>query len=200
MLKIAVLVSGGGTNLQAIIDAIEADHITNTKIEIVISNRKKAYALERAQKYGLQTRCIRPRDYTSSDAFADAMLDCLLEHRVDLVVLAGYLVILNEKIIKRYKNRIINVHPSLIPAFAGDGYYGLKVHEAAIERGVKVSGATVHVVDEITDHGPILYQQCVPVYENDTPETLQQRIMQEAEWKLLPKAINTFEEWFEKLS
>jgi phosphoribosylglycinamide formyltransferase-1 len=200
MLKIAVLVSGGGTNLQAIIDAIEAGDITNTKIEIVISNRKKAYALERAQKYGVQTQCIRPRDYVSSDAFADAMIDCLLENHVDLVVLAGYLVILNEKIIKRYKNRIINVHPSLIPAFSGDGYYGLKVHEAAIKRGVKVSGATVHVVDEITDHGPILYQQCVPVYENDTPEILQQRIMQEAEWQLLPKAINTFEDWFEKLS
>jgi phosphoribosylglycinamide formyltransferase-1 len=200
MLKIAVLVSGGGTNLQAIIDAIEAGDITNTKIEIVISNRKNAYALERAQNYGVQTNCIRPRDYASSDAFAEAMIDCLSAHHVDLLVLAGYLVILNEKIIKRYKNRIINVHPSLIPSFSGDGYYGLKVHEAAIKRGVKVSGATVHVVDEITDHGPILYQQCVPVYENDTPKILQQRIMQEAEWKLLPKAINTFEDWFKKLS
>ncbi len=200
MLKIAVLVSGGGTNLQAIIDAIEAGEITDTTIEVVISNRKNAYALERARQHGIKTQCLRPKDYDVAQAFADALIDCLQEHEVELVVLAGYLVILHEKVIRQYKNRIINVHPSLIPAFSGDGFYGLKVHEAALERGVKVSGATVHVVDEITDHGPILYQQCVPVYANDTPKLLQERIMEEAEWKLLPKAINTFEEWFDRLS
>ncbi len=199
MLKIAVLVSGGGTNLQAIIDAIEAGEITDTTIEVVISNRKNAYALERARQHGIKTQCLRPKDYDVAQAFADALIDCLQEHEVELVVLAGYLVILHEKVIRQYKNRIINVHPSLIPAFSGDGFYGLKVHEAALERGVKVSGATVHVVDEITDHGPILYQQCVPVYANDTPKLLQERIMEEAEWKLLPKAINTFEEWFNRL-
>ncbi len=200
MLKVAVLVSGGGTNLQAIIDAIQSGEITNTTLEIVISNRKTAYALERAAKYGIKTACIRPKDYQETEAFADALIQKLEENQVDLVVLAGYLVILHEKVIRQYKNRIINVHPSLIPAFAGDGYYGLKVHEAALKRGVKVSGATVHIVDEITDHGPILYQQCVRVYEEDTPETLQQRIMEEAEWKLLPQAINTFETWFNRMN
>ena len=199
MLRIAVLVSGGGTNLQAIINALESGEITDTKIEIVISNRKNAYALERAQKHNIQIKCIRPKDFDNRERFADAMIECMSKNKIDLVVLAGYLIILDEQIIRHYKNRIINVHPSLIPSFSGDGYYGLNVHRAALERGVKVSGATVHVVDEITDHGPILYQQCVPVYEDDTPESLQQRIMEEAEWKLLPKAIDSFKEWFEKL-
>ncbi len=200
MLKIAVLVSGGGTNLQAIIDAIEAGEITDTTIEVVISNRKNAYALERARQHGIKTQCLRPKDYDVAQAFADALIDCLQEHEVELVVLAGYLVILHEKVIRQYKTELSMSIRHLIPAFSGDGFYGLKVHEAALERGVKVSGATVHVVDEITDHGPILYQQCVPVYANDTPKLLQERIMEEAEWKLLPKAINTFEEWFDRLS
>lgn len=199
MLKIAVLVSGGGTNLQAIIDQIENGGITETSIEAVVSNRQKAYALERAAKHGIDHRYISPKAYDNKEKYMDALIAYLEEKKIDLVVLAGFLVILHEKFTTRFKHRIINIHPSLIPSFAGDGYYGLKVHEAALERGVKITGATVHIVDEITDHGPILYQKAVSVRENDTPESLQQRVMEEAEWVLLPQAINEFHHWFPKL-
>lgn len=199
MPKIAVLVSGGGTNLQAIIDAISSKTLEDTTIEMVISNRKDAYALERAKQNNILPLCIRPRDFASKTEYSQAMIDAIDGADVDLIVLAGFLVILDEVFIRHYKNRIINIHPSLIPAFAGDGFYGLKVHEEAIKRGVKISGATVHVVDEITDHGPILFQKAVEVKENDTPESLQRRIMEEAEWILLPKAIGEFDRWYSKL-
>ncbi len=195
MPKIAVLVSGGGTNLQAIIDSIQKGQLTNTTIATVVSNRKNAYALERAKDNGIDGTCIRPRDYESKEAFTQALISHLEDFNVDLVVLAGFLVILDPEFIHHFRNRIINIHPSLIPSFAGDGFYGLKVHEEALKRGVKVSGATVHLVDEITDHGPILYQKAVEVMEDDTPESLQRRIMEEAEWILLPKAIHEFEIW-----
>lgn len=199
MPRIAVLVSGGGTNLQAIIDSIANELLTNTTIELVISNRKDAFALERARKNNITPLCIRPRDFASKNDYTSAMINAIESAKVDLIVLAGFLVILDESFIRYFRNRIINIHPSLIPAFAGDGYYGLKVHEEAIKRGVKISGATVHVVDEITDHGPILYQKAVEVKEDDTPEVLQRRIMEEAEWVLLPKAIGEFEQWYSKL-
>lgn len=195
MLKIAVLVSGGGTNLQAIIDYFEGHKITDKRIELVISNRKNAYALERANAHGIKTACIRPRDYASQEVFGAHMIETLESHEIDLVVLAGYLVILPENLVHHYKNRMINIHPSLIPAFSGEGYYGLNVHEAALERGVKVTGATVHLVDEWADHGKILYQKAVEVQEGDTPEILQRRVMEEAEWQLLPQAICAYEEW-----
>lgn len=190
MLNIAVLVSGGGTNLQAIIDSIENHKITNTAIKVVISNNKGAYALERAKNHGIPAECISPRDYEDRAVFNQALLARLEELDVDLIVLAGYLVVIPECIIKRFRNRIINIHPSLIPSFCGTGYYGLKVHEAALRRGVKVSGATVHFVDEGTDTGPIIMQKAVPVYADDTPEVLQRRIMEQAEWQILPAAIN----------
>lgn len=199
MPKIAVLVSGGGTNLQAIIDSITNHILTNTTIELVISNRKDAFALERAKKNNITPLCIRPRDFDTKMAYTETMIKAIEDAGVDLIVLAGFLVILDETFIRHFRNRIINIHPSLIPAFAGDGYYGLKVHEEAIKRGVKISGATVHVVDEITDHGPILYQKAVEVREDDTPEVLQRRIMEEAEWVLLPKAIGEFDHWYSKL-
>ena len=190
MLKIVVLVSGGGTNLQAIMDAVEAKTITNTEIIGVISNNKNAYALERAKKHGIPAMCISPKDYESREAFNDAFLDELQQLNPDLIVLAGFLVVIPEKVIRQYEHRMINIHPSLIPAFCGKGYYGLKVHEAALKRGVKVVGATVHFVDEGTDTGPIILQKAVEVKNNDTPETLQRRVMEEAEWKILPKAID----------
>ena len=190
MQKIAVCVSGGGTNLQAIIDAVSDGTIRNTEIAVVISNKENAYALERASKAGIPARCISPKSYESRDSFADAMLDTLEEYNVDLVVLAGYLVIVPARMIEKYHNRIINIHPSLIPAHCGMGYYGLKVHEKALERGVKVTGATVHFVDEGTDTGPIILQKAVEVEEGDTPEVLQRRVMEQAEWKILPKAID----------
>lgn len=190
MLKLAVLVSGGGTNLQAIIDAIEANKITNTKIEAVISNNKNAFALERAKKHGIAGQCISPKDFATREEFHDAMLKALEDYKVDLVVLAGYLVVISEKMIQKFRNRIINIHPSLIPSFCGTGYYGLKVHEAALERGVKVVGATVHFVDEGTDTGPIILQKPVMVDEGDTPKILQQRVMEQAEWVILPEAID----------
>ncbi len=195
MPKIAVLVSGGGTNLQAIIDSIEKGDLKDTEIATVVSNRKQAYALERAKLKGIDGTCIRPRDYKTKDAFTQALISHLEKFEVDLIVLAGFLVILDIGFINHYRNRIINIHPSLIPSFAGDGFYGLKVHEEALKRGVKLSGATVHIVDEITDHGPILYQKAVDVLEDDTPESLQKRIMEEAEWVLLPKAIGEYERW-----
>ncbi len=189
MLRLAVLVSGGGTNLQALIDAAGAGKIQNAQIALVISNKKDAYALERAQKHGISSCCMAPKDYADKDAFANAMLQKLEEEKIDLVVLAGYLVILPEILIQKYKNRMINIHPSLIPSFCGAGYYGLKVHESALARGVKVTGATVHFVDEGTDTGPIILQKAVEVRQGDTPQQLQKRVMEEAEWKILPEAV-----------
>ncbi len=189
MRKIAVLVSGGGTNLQAIIDAVESGAITNAQISVVISNNRNAYALERARAHGIPAVCISPRDYENRDLFNEDFLRQLNSYGVDLVVLAGFLVVIPEPMIKQYKNRIINVHPSLIPSFCGTGFYGLKVHEAALARGVKVTGATVHFVDEGTDTGPIILQKAVEVQPDDTPEVLQRRVMEQAEWKILPEAI-----------
>ena len=190
MLKLAVLVSGGGTNLQAIIDAIDGGSITNAEISVVISNNPNAYALERAKKHGIASLCISPKQFESREAFNQAFLERLNACQVDLVVLAGFLVVLPEQMIKEYRNRIINIHPSLIPSFCGKGFYGLKVHEAALARGVKLTGATVHFVDEGTDTGPIILQKAVEVAPDDTPETLQRRVMEQAEWVIMPKAID----------
>lgn len=190
MLKIAVLVSGGGTNLQAIMDAIDNGKITNARIEVVISNNRNAYALERAKNRGISALCISPKDYESREAFNEAFLQKLNSYEVDLVVLAGFLVVLPEQMITSYRNRIVNIHPSLIPSFCGKGFYGLKVHEGALARGVKVTGATVHFVDEGTDTGPIILQKAVEVLPGDTPEVLQRRVMEQAEWVILPQAIN----------
>lgn len=190
MLNVVVLVSGGGTNLQAIIDAVEKGTITNTKIAGVISNNKNAYALERAKKHGIENCCISPKDYADRATFNQKFLEKMDELNPDLIVLAGFLVVIPPEMIAKYRNRIINIHPSLIPSFCGTGYYGLKVHEAALARGVKVVGATVHFVDEGTDTGPIILQKAVEVEEGDTPEILQRRVMEQAEWKILPKAID----------
>ncbi|MCI9175004.1 MAG: phosphoribosylglycinamide formyltransferase [Lachnospiraceae bacterium] len=190
MLRIVVCVSGGGTNLQAIIDGIEKGSITNTEIAAVISNNPGAYALERAQNHGIEGVCISPKEFADRESFNQAFLEKLDSYQADLVVLAGFLVVLPETMIRRYQNRIINVHPSLIPSFCGKGYYGLKVHEGALKRGVKVTGATVHFVDEGTDTGPIILQQPVAVEQDDTPELLQRRVMEQAEWKILPRAID----------
>ena len=190
MLKLAVLVSGGGTNLQAIIDAISAGKITNACISVVISNNANAQALERARAHGIEALCISPKDFESREAFNQAFLDKLNSYNVDLVVLAGFLVVLPEMMIKEYTNRIVNIHPSLIPSFCGKGFYGLKVHEGVLARGVKVTGATVHFVDEGTDTGPIILQKAVEVEQGDTPEVLQRRVMEQAEWVILPKAID----------
>lgn len=190
MLRVAVLVSGGGTNLQAIIDAIESGKITNTELVGVISNNKNAYALERAKKHGIPAECISPKNFEIRAEFNRVLLEKLNELQADLVVLAGFLVVIPEEMIRVYRNRIINIHPSLIPAFCGIGYYGLKVHEAALARGVKIVGATVHFVDEGTDTGPIILQKAVEVEEGDTPKILQQRVMEQAEWKILPQAID----------
>lgn len=190
MLKLAVCVSGGGTNLQAIIDAIDNGTIKNARIEAVISNNKNAYALERAAQHGIEAVCISPKDFENREAFNQAFLEKLNGFQVDLVVLAGFLVVIPEQMIKQYRNRIINIHPSLIPSFCGTGYYGLKVHEGALARGVKVTGATVHFVDEGTDTGPIILQKPVMIEQGDTPEILQRRVMEQAEWKILPQAID----------
>lgn len=190
MLKLAVLVSGGGTNLQAIIDAIDNGTITNAKIEVVISNNQNAYALERAKQHGIAAMCISPKEFENREAFNKAFLEKLDSFGVDLVVLAGFLVVIPEMMIQKYRNRIINIHPSLIPSFCGTGYYGLKVHEGALARGVKVTGATVHFVDEGTDTGPIILQKPVMIEQGDTPEVLQRRVMEQAEWKILPQAID----------
>lgn len=190
MLKVVVCVSGGGTNLQAVMDAMEKGEITNAKITGVISNNQNAFALERARKAGISAFCISPKDYEDRGAFHKALLGKVNELAPDLIVLAGYLVTIPAEMIEAYKNRIINIHPSLIPAFCGVGYYGLKVHEGALARGVRISGATVHFVDAGTDTGPIIFQKAVLVKPDDTPKTLQQRIMEEAEWKILPKAID----------
>ena len=190
MLRLAVLVSGGGTNLQAILDAITAGKVTNAEVVKVISNSRKAYALERAAAAGIPTACVTRREHPDAEDFDAALLAELQEAQADLVVLAGCLVVISQRIVDAYPNRIINIHPALIPSFCGTGYYGLKVHEAALRRGVKVSGATVHFVDEGTDTGPIIMQKAVPVYADDTPEVLQRRIMEQAEWQILPAAIN----------
>lgn len=190
MLKIVVLASGGGTNLAAILDAIENGTITNARVEAVISNNPNAYALERAKKRGIRQLCVSPKEFESRELFHAALLEKLNAYGPDLIVLAGYLVVVPPEVIAAYQNRIINIHPSLIPAFCGTGYYGLKVHEGALSRGVKVTGATVHFVDEGTDTGPILLQKAVAVEEGDTPQTLQRRVMEQAEWKILPQAID----------
>lgn len=190
MLKVAVLVSGGGTNLQAIIDAVDEGKITNTEISLVISNNKNAYALQRANTAGIASMCISPKDYAAREDFHVALTETLKKAGVDLVVLAGYLVAIPEMLVKEFPNKIINVHPSLIPSFCGVGYYGLKVHEAALARGVKVTGATVHFVDCGMDTGPIILQKAVEIEEGDTPEVLQRRVMEQAEWIILPKAID----------
>lgn len=190
MLNIVVCVSGGGTNLQAIIDGINNETIKNTKIAGVISNNPGAYALKRAENAGIPAFCISPKDYENREEFNQKFLDKVKELNPDLIVLAGFLVILPEKMIETYRDRIINIHPSLIPSFCGTGFYGLKVHEAVLQRGVKVTGATVHYVDEGTDTGRIILQKAVEVLESDTPEVLQRRVMEQAEWVILPQAIN----------
>lgn len=190
MLKLAVLVSGGGTNLQAIMDAISDGVITNAEISVVISNNAGAYALERAKNYGAEALVLSPKSFASREEFNEKLLETLKEREIDLVVLAGYLVVVPPCVIKEYENRIINIHPSLIPSFCGTGCYGIHVHEKALARGVRVSGATVHFVDEGTDTGPIILQKPVMVKQGDTPESLQRRIMEEAEWVILPKAIH----------
>lgn len=190
MLNIVVLVSGGGTNLQAIIDGVESGAITNTRIAGVISNNSGAYALERAKKHGIASRCVSPKMFASREEFNEKLTEAVDEMKPDLIVLAGFLVVIPPLMTARYQNRIINIHPSLIPSFCGKGYYGLKVHEAALARGVKVVGATVHFVDEGTDTGPILLQKAVDVEDGDTPEALQRRVMERAEWKILPRAID----------
>ena len=190
MLKIAVLVSGGGTNLQAIIDSIPRGDITDTKIAAVVSNNPGAYALKRAEEAGLTTKCISPRSFESRELFNQALTDYLVKSGADLIVLAGFMVVVPAQLISAFKNRIINIHPSLIPSFCGKGYYGLHVHEAALKRGVKVSGATVHFVDEGTDTGPIIMQKPVEVLPDDTPQILQRRIMEQAEWKIMPRVID----------
>ena len=190
MLRVGVLVSGGGTNLQAILDAVDNGIITNAKIEVVISNNAGAYALERAKNHNVAAECVSPKDYATRDAFNEALIAKVDSYNLDLIVLAGFLVKIPEAMIAKYPNKIVNIHPSLIPSFCGVGYYGLKVHEAALERGVKLTGATVHFVDEGMDSGPIILQKAVEVLAGDTPEVLQIRVMELAEWIILPQAID----------
>ena len=198
MVKIGVLVSGGGTNLQALLDAQKRGEIPDGEISLVIASRKKAYALERARMAGVPALALPRRDYNSPADYDAALLTALQQAGVELVVLAGFLCVLGEKMLRGYEGRIVNVHPSLIPAFCGDGFYGLHVHEAALERGVKVTGATVHLVNEVTDGGPILLQKAVEVLEGDTPESLQKRVMEQAEWVLLPQAVSMLCQKIEK--
>ena len=190
MKKIAVLVSGSGTNLAALIAACENQKIKNGKISLVVSSNPEAYALQRAKSAGIKTKSINRRDFHSSRDFDDKLFDILKEENPDLIVLAGFMCILGAKLIEHFKNKIINVHPSLIPAFCGKGFYGLRVHEAALKRGVKLTGATVHFVDEVADGGPIIMQKCVAVEQGDTPKSLQKRVMQEAEWVILPEVVS----------
>lgn len=192
MLNIAVLVSGGGTNLQALIDAQNAGQIENGALSLVISSKADAYALERAKQAGISTRVLLRRAFAGQADYDTALLALLAEYQIDLVVLAGFMTIISETVIREYENKIINVHPALIPSFCGPGFYGLHVHEAALKKGVKVSGATVHFVNEVCDGGPIILQKAVEVCQDDTPETLQRRIMEQAEWKLLPEAVSLF--------
>lgn len=189
-LRVVVMVSGGGTNLQAIIDSVKDGTITNAQIVGVISNNKNAYALKRAEENDIPSMCVSPKDFDARDIFNEKLLEAVDSYEPDLIVLAGFLVVIPPEMIKKYENRMINIHPSLIPSFCGKGYYGLKVHEAALARGVKVVGATVHFVDEGTDTGPIILQKAVEVQQGDTPEVLQRRVMEQAEWKILPKAID----------
>lgn len=189
-MKIAVLVSGGGTNLQAIIDAVATGKITNTEIALVISNKEGAYALERAKNAGIEGKFISPKQFSDKEAYSQEMIKVIKDAGCELVVLAGFLVVLSESFVKAFEGKIINIHPSLIPSFCGDGFYGLKVHEKALERGVKVTGATVHYVDAGTDTGPIINQKAVYIQPGDTPEILQKRVMEEAEWIILPQAID----------
>ena len=189
-MKIAVLVSGGGTNLQAIIDAIASGKITNTEIALVISNKEGAYALKRAEQAGIKGAVISPKNYGDKESYSQDMIKTIKDAGCELIVLAGFLVVLPESFVNAFEGKIINIHPSLIPSFCGDGFYGLKVHEKALERGVKVTGATVHYVDSGTDTGPIINQKAVYIKPDDTPETLQRRVMEEAEWVILPKAID----------
>ena len=190
MLRVGVLVSGGGTNLQAILDAMDSGRIKNVQVEVVISNNAGAYALERARAKGIEALCVSPKSFASREAFNEALLETVDRYSLDLIVLAGFLVTIPPAMIQKYRNRIINVHPSLIPSFCGVGYYGLKVHEAALARGVKVTGATVHFVDEGVDSGSILLQRAVDVLPGDDPKTLQRRVMEQAEWIILPEAID----------
>jgi phosphoribosylglycinamide formyltransferase-1 len=189
MLRVLACVSGGGTNLQALIDRIEDGSIQGAQIVKVISNNPGVFALERAKKHGIEGCTVTPKDYADRAEFNEALLAAVDEAKPDLIVLAGFLVVIPPKMIEKYSGKIINIHPSLIPSFCGTGYYGLKVHEAALERGVKVTGATVHYVDEGTDTGPIILQKAVEVQEGDTPKVLQQRVMEQAEWIILPKAV-----------
>lgn len=190
--RIAVLVSGGGTNLQALIDAEAKGELGSGRISLVISSKPEAYAIERARRAGIETRVLSRRDYGDIAEYSAALTDALVEAEIDLVVLAGFLTIIDEQVYNKFPNRILNVHPALIPSFSGKGYYGLRVHEAALEKGVKVSGATVHIVTPECDAGPIVLQRAVEVKEDDTPQTLQRRIMEEAEWKILPEAVRLF--------
>ena len=190
MLRVGVLVSGGGTNLQAILDAVDNGTITNAKIEVVISNNAGAYALERAKNHGVAAECVSPKDFATREEFNEALIAKVDSYNLDLIVLAGFLVKIPAAMIAKYRNKIVNIHPSLIPSFCGVGYYGLKVHEAALARGVKLTGATVHFVDEGMDSGPIILQKAVEVLPGDTPEVLQRRVMEQAEWILLPQAID----------
>lgn len=194
MLRVLVCVSGGGTNLQALIDSMESGAVKGAKIIRVISNNRNAYALERAAKHGIAAECISPKDYDSREEFNRAFLQSVDQAEPDLIVLAGFLVVIPPEMIAKYRNRIINIHPSLIPSFCGTGCYGLKVHEKALERGVKVTGATVHYVDEGTDTGPIILQKAVEILPDDTPQTLQRRVMEQAEWVLLPRAVELIAE------
>lgn len=189
MLRTGIMVSGGGTNLQAILDAVDSGKITDTEISVVISNNPGAYSLERARTHGIEAVCISPKEFESREAFNKAFLEKVDKYKLDLIVLAGFLVKIPEAMVKKYEGRIINIHPSLIPSFCGVGYYGLKVHEEALRRGVKVTGATVHYVDGGMDTGPIILQKAVEVEKGDTPEILQRRVMEQAEWIILPKAI-----------
>ena len=190
MLRVVVLVSGGGTNLQAILDAMDNGKIKNAEVVGVISNNANAYALTRAEQHNIPNECISPKNYENRDVFNDALLEGVSKYNPDLIVLAGFLVAIPEKMVKAFPEKIINIHPSLIPSFCGKGYYGLKVHEAALQRGVKVTGATVHYVDEGTDTGKIIFQKPVMIEDGDTPEILQKRVMGQAEWIILPEAIN----------
>ena len=192
MLKIAVMVSGGGTNLQALIDAVEAGQIEHTQIVAVISNKQDAYALERARRHGIPARVIARKGCPDRGEYSQRILDALREEKADLIVLSGFMVILDERVAKAYPNQIMNIHPALIPAFCGPGFYGLHVHEAVLQSGVKLTGATVHFANEVCDGGPIILQGAIPVENGDTPETLQRRVMEQLEWKLLPKAVSLF--------
>jgi len=194
MLKIGALVSGGGTNLQAIIDKIESGYISNAKIVTVISSKEDAHALKRADKYDINSICIKKKDFSDIEEYMQAMINHMEEKEVDLIVLAGFMTVLTSSFIKKYPNKIINIHPALIPAFCGDGFYGIKVHEAVLERGVKITGATVHFVNEETDGGLIIMQKGVEVQDSDTPESLQKRVMEEAEWVILPEVVKLISE------